>query len=238
MLRLLTSAVALGLLTAACQPGYYIPNTQNVPLLTARNQKTLTLAGNGNQYELQGAYSLTDHLAFQLNTGLVKPKDLDNGDGGSGKFFEAGVGYYAPLKNNFTWATYFLAGAGSMENHFPSEVSANPVHSGNISANIFRYGLQPVVGYESKYFSIGASSRILSLNYNNIKGDLIYKGENQKRYLEDNRSGFLLEPALTLRGGIEPVKLQIQWARSINLSNTSFRQENTLLSLGLHLSLR
>lgn len=74
---------------------------------------------------------------------------------------------------------------------------------GRYFCRTLRYGIQPGFGFKTKYFSAAISTRIVSLNYSNIKGNLVYNGENQIAYLNDNKSNFLLEPALTVRGGLE-----------------------------------
>jgi len=101
-----------------------------------------------------------------------------------------------------------------------------------------RFGIQPSFGYKSRYFSAAVSSRFVNLNYSNIKGDLIFAEENQVDYLNANKSNFLIEPALTLRGGLDKIKLQVQIGSSINLSNDDFRQDNNYVTIGLNFNLR
>lgn len=226
------------MLLAACSPKFYTPNTQNVPMIQSRGQTNLALAGNGNQVEFQGAYGVSDAIAIQASGGLFIPRDLDNGDGGSGRFIEGGVGYYRPIQDHFVFETYALAGYGNVENHLPSTRNANPGTSGDISANLFRLALQPSFGYTSRYFSVAASTRLGWLNYSNITGDLVFNGERQVDYLAANKSGVLLEPALTIRGGLEKIKLQIQAGYSFNLSNSDFRQDNSFLTVGLNFNFR
>ena len=216
----------------SCSPKYYVPNTQNVPLISERGETNLTLSGNGNQVEFQGAYGVSDNIALQANAGLFIPVDLENGDGGSGKFIEIGGGYYKPIMENWIFEVYGIAGIGSFENHFPSTLT------GDISCNIFRICIQPDFGYKSKYFSAAISSRIVNLSYNNINGDLIFNGTEQHVYLTDNASHFLLEPALTVKAGVEKVKLQIQYGYSLNLSNPEFSQDKTYLTFGLNFNFR
>lgn len=218
----------------SCSPKYYAPNTQNVPLIHAQGQTNLSVAGNGNQVEFQGAYGINDALAFQINGGLVIPKEEDNGNGGSGNLIEGGFGYYRNLNPNLLFDVYALIGFGSMKNDFPSTLTAFPNTSGKISANILRVGLQPSIGFHQKFFSVSGSARISSLNYNNIEGSLIFDEVDQVEYLKDNKSNFLIEPALTIRGGLEKIKVQVQLAKSFNLSNSSFKQDDTLLSVGLN----
>lgn len=225
---------AAGILATGCSPKYYSPNTQNVPLMREQGQINLNLSGNGNQAEFQAAYGVINHLAVQVNGGLFIPKDNDNGNGGSGNFVEAGAGYFTPVGTSFVFEAYGLFGYGGLENHLPSTVSDYPATTGKISANISRYSVQPSFGYVHKYFSVALSSRISSLNYSRISGNLIYGGENQQDYLRDNRSSMLIEPALTIRGGLPKLKLQLQFGKSFNVSNSNFSQDDTFMTVGLN----
>jgi hypothetical protein len=234
-MKKITLLAVLGcILMTGCNPIFYTPNTQNVPLISQKGETNITLSGNGNRVELQGAYGVTDGFAVNANGGLFIPANLSNGNGGSGKFMEIGGGYFNPVSNHLVFETYGIIGLGSMENHLPTTVTQNPQTTGNISANIFRYGIQPNFGYKSKYFSAAISSRIVSLNYSNVMGNLIFEGKNQVDYLNENRSSVLLEPALTLKAGLEMVKLQIQYGYSLNLTNSNFRQDNPFLTVGLN----
>ena len=230
----LTSTVLF--LFSSCTTTYYIPNTQNVPVIDAKGATSVNLAGNGNQVEFQAAYGITDALAIQANGAWYIPNDEDNGNGGSGSLYEGGVGYYKNLSENWLFDTYALVGAGRVENHFPSTLPTDPATTGRIEANALRYGLQPSITYKTPYFSVSGSIRGSQLSYSNISGSLYLDGLRQERYLEDNSANFLLEPALTLRGGFERVKLQVQLLQSINLTHSNFKQDNTLLSVGLNFS--
>lgn len=236
MKRIAGTLILGGFLLAGCNPKFYTPNTQNVPLISEKGETNLTLSGNGNQIEFQGAYGVTEGFAIQASGGLFIPSDLDNGDGGSGNFIEFGGGYYKPLSDNFVFETYGLIGFGSMENHFPSTGGTNT--GKDISANILRIGVQPSIGYKSKNFSAAFSTRLANLSYGKIDGDLIYDGENQVDYLTDNKSNILLEPAITIRGGLEKLKLQVQYGYSLNLSNSDFKQDKTLLTVGLNFNFK
>lgn len=223
---------AAAIASASCSPKYYTPNTQNVPLISEKGETNLTLSGNGNQVEFQGAYGITENIAIQANGGLFIPADLDNGNGGSGKFIEFGGGYFKPLTENLIFETYGILGLGNFENHISG------AGGGDISANILRFGIQPSLGFKSKYFSAALSSRFVNLMYSKIEGNLIYDGQSQLVYLKDNSSNFLVEPALTLRGGFDKVKLQLQYGYSLNLSKSDFRQDNTFLTIGLNFTFK
>lgn len=226
--------ITLGL--ASCSPKFYTPNSHNVPLLSEKGETSLTLTGNGNQLEFQGAYAITDHFAIKADGGVFSPPNLDNGNGGSGKFGELGVGYFRPIHENWIFETYGIIGYGGFENHLPSTQEDYPSTKGSISANLLRVGIQPNFGFKSKYFSAAVSSRIVNLSYSNIKGDLIFKDESQTNYLKNNSSNFLVETALTLRGGIEKFKIQLQYGYSFNLTNQSFKQDVMFLTAGINVS--
>jgi hypothetical protein len=225
------------LLFAACSPVYYIPNSQNVPLFTEQGQVSVMAAGNSNQVELQGAYAAGTHLGVMLNTALYLPNDESSGNGGSGFMGEAGAGYFTPVGSHFTFETYGLLGIGTMENHFPSTVQEYPNTTGEIQAVPVRLGVQPSFGFKSRYFSAAVSSRLQSLSYAGADGELIFEGQDQVAYLKSNQMMMQVEPALTLRAGIEHLKLQAQVLRSFNLTNPDFRQETGMLTLGVIVSL-
>ena len=226
--------VLIAAFTTSCSPLFYTPNTQNVPLISSKGDNKLTVAGNGNQVEIQGAYGLTESIAIQANGGMYIPRNEDNGNGGSGKFFEIGAGYFTPIQENFVFEAYGLVGFGSMENHFPTTQENNAYTKGDISANVMRIGIQPNFGYKSKNFEVALSSRIVNLMYSNIKGDLNFNSENQIDFLNENKSSFLVEPALTVRAGLEKIKLQVQYGYSYNLSNSDFKQDKSFLTVGLN----
>ena len=74
--------VVFGALLTSCSPKFYTPNTQNVPLLSEKDETNLTLSGNVNQIEFQGSYAITNNMAIMANGGLFIPANLDNGNGG------------------------------------------------------------------------------------------------------------------------------------------------------------
>ncbi len=236
-LRKLT-LIVVGLGLASCSPKFYTPNTQNVPLLTEKGETDLTVSGNVNQVEFQGAYAITENVAIMANGGLFIPSNLDNGNGGSGKFVELGAGYFMPIQEHWVFETYGIIGLGGFENHLPSTVNDYPQTSGKISATILRAGVQPSFGFKSKYFTAAVSSRIVHLSYSKIKGDLTFEDKLQADYLKKNSSNFLLEPALTIRGGLEKFKLQIQLGYSLNMSNIHFRQDKMFLTVGLNFNFK
>ena len=222
----------------ACSPKYYVPNSVNAPLIREKGETSITAAGRAGQYEFQVGYGVANNIGILANGSFYSPKNEENGDGGSGNFFEVGGGFFTPVKDDFLFDIYGLFGAGKMENHFPSSVAIHPNTTGKINANIIRYGVQPGFGYISEYFSASINPRLLFLNYNNIEGSVIYAGVDEVKYLTENNKHVLFEPALTLRGGLEKIKIQTQIGYSLNLTDRSFRQDEGWLTVGLNFNFK
>jgi len=109
-------SLAVGcILISGCSPNYYIPNTQNVPLISEKGEVNITVATVQNQLDFQGAYGLTDKIALQANGSVFFNKNDNEGDGGSGKYFEIGGGYFKPVANGYVFETYGIIGFGNME---------------------------------------------------------------------------------------------------------------------------
>ncbi len=221
------------LFSQACSPIYYSPNTQNVPLLSGKGDHSVAVSGNDTRIEIQGAYAAGEHFGLGLDAGFVRQKDDEEGDGGKGKFGEVQAGYFQNFSEHFIFETYVLLGFGTVENHFPSTITANPTTNGKIESNLLRVGLQPAIGYRSRFFEAALSARLVNLNFSNARGSLIFEQIAQTTYLENNKSLWLIEPALTLRGGTDMLKLQIQANLSANLTNKDFQQDNGQLTIGL-----
>lgn len=231
---LLPALLTLG----ACAPKYYAPNTHNVPLLTrARDFSAAGFIGD-SRFELQGAYAITSELGVLVNAANYDKPDDEDGDGGSGGLLELGFGYSRSLDERFQLGVYGLVGGGTVENHFPSTVASNPGTTGAIEAKLSRFGVQPVIGFRSRWVEAAASLRVVGLRYSDIEGSLIFGGEDQVQALSGQAESTLLEPALTVRGGFETVKLQIQLGWSANKTDSRFRQDEGHLTVGVAYSPR
>lgn len=229
------------LVIASCSPTYYIPNPQNVPLISQQGESSFTLALATRQINLQGGYGISKKFAVKANGYLTTEKSSNTNIVESSKLIEIGAGYFKALPNKFVFEAYGIAGIGSIKNqyNYPSEQAPNYSNGiGQLTANTFRFGIEPTIGYKSKNFSAAFSTRFVNLKFSDIKGDLIYKSENQINYLKANASNSLFEPVLTLRAGAEYVKLQLQHGYSFNLSNRDFRQNSGFFSIGINVNLK
>lgn len=231
----------LVILAAGCKPNYYVPNAQNVPMLREKGEVRLSAIAGGLG-ELQAAYQVKNNLGIMLNVGSIKQEDNEiEGNGGSGRLFEGGAGYSRDLGNKFRFEGYGLFAGGRMENHFnnPGSVDSTgtvidpATYFGDIKASLIRLGIQPAIGYSGKYFEAIFSVRVSNLHFSGVQGNLKNEGLDEIAKLKDQSSSFLFEPALTLRAGWDPIKLQVQAQTSRNLSHRDFYQSGGGISIGL-----
>ena len=164
MKKLIIIILVLLILSLGCSPIYYSPNTQNVPLISAKGEKNVSVnAGSSNAnslfnsvsvFDMQGSYGLTNSLAIQLNAGFFNVTKNERGGGGNCKLFETAIGYYVPVNKHFLFETYALLGYGNFKS-IVSGPASNTINE-NISGSLLRYGIQPDFGYKSKkYFFSG-----------------------------------------------------------------------------------
>jgi len=230
MKLLATTLVTLFFFTS-CAPRYYSPNTQNVPLFKQKKEGHITLGGNSNRIEFQGAYALSNSIAFQINSGLLGPSSRELGYDYEGKLIELGLGYYKPINENFTFEIFALGGIGRMGNTF-LDSEEDDVNDGFITANFKRIGIQPAIGIRQKNVALSLSIRLSNLMYSDIEGELTYRGEDQVMYLQERDSGIILDPAFTLKLGPENFHLFTQIGSSFNLSDSDFYQARSFLVVG------
>lgn len=225
------------LLAVCCSPIYYSPNSHNVPLLRTKGDVRVGLHGNATRLEASTAFAVDDNVGLTLDGGIFFPADDEQGDGGKGQFIQAGGGYFRPLNERLVFETYGIIGYGKVENHFPSTLDSFAQTTGIVETNLLRFGIQPSIGFTSRYFDAAFSTRLCGLSYFNTGGSLVFANTDQVAYLEEQNTQFLIEPALTLRGGYDYLKVQLQIGRSFNLSNPDFRQDEGHVTIGLIYSL-
>ena len=92
--------------------------------------------------------------------------------------------------------------------------------------------VQPSFGYKTKHFEIALSSRLNTLNYYKFENVHVPNYYNSDKF----RNSLLLEPAITVRGGWEKLKIQWQLSKSYNSHNGSNffdNDSNTRISIGV-----
>lgn len=222
----IVSLVLISCVALSCGPIYYAPNATHVPLFTERKQIAATASTADGSIQLDGAVSITNHLMICASGTFIKPKEDKSGNGGSANLIELGGGYYRPM-NKFVMGATGLVGAGNMENHYPSA-------SGSLQANLFRWGVQPYIGYTSPYFEGILATRFVGVSYSSIKGQLTLNNIDQVSYLSSNANQLFFEPSFTVRIGYRFIYFQLQDVVSVNVSSSSFSNDNNTLSAGLY----
>ncbi len=230
-MRCLLLYVFVVILFASCNPIYYIPKTQNVPLLSEKGEFNGSFQFNFIQIELQGAYALTNDVGILVNTGIYPLSS----NGTMGKYADVGIGYFTRLseESDFMFETYGLYGIGNINNIFPATVNDYPNTTGNLDVIMHQYGIQPAIAYKRKNIEVAFSTKYSYLNYGKIKGSLIHKHEDQNQYIQDHRTNILLEPAFTFRFGFNSIKFTNQIGRSFNLNHPDFKQDRLFATGGI-----
>jgi len=213
-----------------CSPSYYFPNAHNVPLLFHKGEGTLTLTLGGSEYvnssvEGQGAYAITNNFALMTNFCTAWGKREDYGSG-YGSLVELGAGYFKPVSSQFVFETYAGGGPGGVTNYFePDKLEYSKLR-------FTKLFIQPAFGYKAPLFNIALSLRGVNLNYYAFQNSYLNTGGKWTYYSKDPNY-YLLEPALTLRGGLPNIKLQLQLGLSYNMTDPEFKQEIYNINLGL-----
>ena len=186
-------SIQLMLVFAGCASGLYAPNMQNVPLFQEKNEIRINAAYGitdaDNAVELQLAYAPTANIGIQANALLH------------------GYDFYLSKFNNKHWVfeTYGLLGLGQAFPAFSYYKEGYKQYG--------KFSLQPAIGFTAKGFDAALSARASYL-----LNDVAWKriDENSDEYGKYYKSNsFLIEPAITLRGGWKYVKLQTQLGASI-----------------------
>jgi hypothetical protein len=182
--------------------------------------------------DFQGAYAVTDKIGVMANVYFAGAADRMTGDEGRGRLFEGGVGYYRPVNARSVFETYGGAGFGTL-------TLERGDGSRTASINGQRVFVQPAIGFTSKWFDAAVSLRLCGLHYSDIPEDLSDARDiDAARELAEMKSSFLAEPALTLRGGWNYLKLQFQGGLSENLTHPDFPQVEGYVSIGGYVAMK
>lgn len=242
----------------SCQHYYYVPNVQNVPLFKEKNEASVCGVQSINidysNSEVMGAYSVTDNIAVISNFMTVNDNDDYPYNKGNGFYGEGAVGYYKELDENASVEVF--TGFGLSKQH---HLYGKSVYDGNTGTNrvinfgtsdlYFRkYFIQPEIGFTYGAFDVALSARICCLSFykinNQILGDSVvkYYPDRTKYFNVDDiaaqRFYYLLEPALTVRGGWKFIKLQLQVVCPISLVQPSpLYLKDKSITIGVYFSL-
>ncbi len=247
----------LAITLSGCIHYYYIANVQNVPLFTEKNEFSASgqigFASDAGWNEttcidLQTAYSLTNHIGIMLNYMWAyenyQPEESTVKDYGRGSYLEGAAGYYKPFGQYGLFEIY--GGVGTSGQHHQYANSYSNTIEGTSDLSFIKIFLQPSVGLKLnrsdvsflKPFDLAFSTRVYNINFGkvNYTNSEIAEYENFSALSAENH--YFIEPAFTIRGGWENVKLQFQIARAVYLNGKYFDFfEPFHISLGLNYTL-
>jgi len=205
----------------------YIPNTENVPLMTEKGDVKINISTTN----VQASYAVTDNIAVMANgyrrqsTWSDASDSIDSWEYTSNRFLaEGGIGYYKVISENFIFETYGGGGFGQVGfDYFDVDYDIE----NNFSANFSRFFVQPNIGYKNDFFEFAISSRISGLKFSGIKtnyslDDLI----DSEVYQIDAPIYFFFEPAITFRLGYKWAKLHFQtiYSNKLNIEPLNYRK--------------
>jgi hypothetical protein len=230
------------LLTGCSFPHYYYtPNIQSVPLFEEKNEFSGLVAGSFGTnacLELQGGFAFPGHVALLTNfmTGGIDRSSSTYTDYMKINYFEGALGYYNSYENNLVFEIYGGYGGGSQNHAFSHTVYDNwliptVTSDGMADINYSKIFIQPDFGFRIKNFSAAFSCRVSRLYYTDLTFDSQYRIE-ELHLFEQNKDQWFLEPAFTMRGGVESVKFMIQFGFAANVTNPDMKYEKFRFCLG------
>lgn len=230
-------------LLSGCTHYYYAPNSHNVPLFIEKNEFRISGSmGGGDEsslYNIQSAYSITDHIAVMVNYLSAKGGDTAS-NSAKGNYLEGAVGYYIPFKKIGVFEVYGGFG-GSKQHHeyLYFQLFAPPTYIGLSDLSFTKIFLQPSFGLTFKAFDVALSSRLCRLSYDKINNQTTLNSDAFKELelIARNKVFYLAESGITIRGGWKYIKVQLQILSTKNLSNDNLPIETMTINLGLYFSI-
>jgi len=212
------SALLCSLLLTGCVQTYYIPNSHHVPLLTQKKDARAVASYYSTSrdmitsvpgFELQGSYAASDHVGLMTNF-LHAGRTTDDGYFNT-TYGDLGVGYFTTnASKKLVFEAYTGFGLGSANNGFGGNVTS--------SADYSKFFLQPGLGFKSRYFDAAFSWRWGTIHHSSItsSGTLPTGGQVDFDWLVSRPSYTISEPAITVRAGVDFLKLQVQVGWSVS----------------------
>ncbi|MEO6830730.1 MAG: hypothetical protein ABI378_00795 [Chitinophagaceae bacterium] len=245
MKRIIASVILLLILTG-CTHYYYIPNAQNVPLFRDKNEFRVALsAGGGDETNFVGfhsAYAVTNHIGVAANYmyGYGGRKN-DGNDWARGHYLDAALGYFQQIDKHGVFEVFAGVGSGNQHHEYQFSHSSfgggsQPNTFGSADLPFTKYYIQPSIGITYFGFDLAVTSAFALLSFNEVKKNMDMS-ESEYRVLDaidQNRTSLMFEPGITVRGGWQFLKGQIQLLGVINTSGKDLKFEKNESSISLY----
>jgi hypothetical protein len=216
--RLLLAVSALAFWTS-CQ-SLYVPNGPNVPLMSEGDELQVGLNVGSNGYGAQLAYSPYYHWAIAASGNTFS---IMGGNGYSRNqlsfrhlYGEGSTGFYTRLSKYARFE--FLGGYGAGQTGHPDD-------SRQMYRQLF---LQPSLGVSGPWLDAGFTPRVCLVTH--------YKDFANGGSTKFNEKGTFFEPTITVRGGYEQLKFQLQGGLAFAMGAAPFTYRKSFMSFGVHLT--
>jgi len=220
-----------------CTHYQYAPSSHNVPLLANKHDFKASVqayaADEMDGIEFQSAFAPIYKMGIMVNGFRVDSGEPDSsGESGRGGCIEGAVGYFQPLfDRHLIIELYGGMGRGKAVNYYTT------VHS---EAVFNKYFAQTALGLKTRFFEWALSARLGYLDYPSFNLSATTSSMNMPASitsLQAHRSSTVVEYGMTVRGGLEKLKVQLQLGTSTNLTSEFFPQAPAHMSLGVTLQL-
>jgi len=203
----------------------YIPNSVNTPLLTSKNEATISANTGMNGWDFQAAYSPLNHLGIMLNASGAPILSKSNSYHGH-KYIEGGLGFNTSFGNSGVFEIYTGGGYGTSQSK--SNITVNgDTKTDKVEGVGARYFIQPSIGAKRNGFEHAFSLRGVYTEFHDVRYD---------NYTTlHTRFGTYIEPAYTIRFGGRNLLFQSQVGASLPLSTetTEIKYRPFMMNLGI-----
>jgi hypothetical protein len=202
------------LILNSCAP-VYVPSVVNAPLLTNKGEVQVALHAGTAGIDPQFAYALSNHVGVMLNGSFANNTSDSTNNFHRHSFVEIGSGYYTNLGTRGKFEVFGGVGFGKIQALYDNNlwVSMSDV-------NYTRYFIQPTIGFTTKIFDAGLSSRFVLINLHQKAGSI---------------TAYFIEPVITGKLGYDHIKavMQLGFSLPLNSNINSINYQPILISVGI-----
>jgi hypothetical protein len=221
MTRLSTLLLFVALALSACAP-IYVPNTLTAPLLAEQGDVFGGFSSGSSGNDFHVAAALTDEAAIMANASIARKDSVNDESYHEHEFYEGAIGYFLSTDDVWRFETYAGYGEGTAEAENSFDFAETSVHS-YARGSYRRYFAQFNMGMAYDFVEAGFGGRFSYVDF--------YEVETDGATYSQSETGMFVEPAIFLRFGLEPIKIQLQLVGSVGAA--PFEHETFVASAGV-----
>ncbi|MBD3411265.1 MAG: hypothetical protein GF419_13805 [Ignavibacteriales bacterium] len=220
MTRLITLSL-LAVALSACAP-IYVPNTLTSPLFAEQGDVSAGFSSGASGSDFHVAAALTDEAAIMANASIARKDSVNDDSYHEHEFYEGAIGYFLSTDDVWRFETYAGYGEGTSEAENSFDFADESIHS-YARGSYRRYFAQFTMGMVYDHVEAGFGGRFSYVDF--------YEVETAGAAYSQSETGMFVEPAVFLRFGLEPIKIQLQIAGSVGAA--PFEHETFIASAGV-----